>query len=143
MKLLTLLLVLAGSSQAHDLALRVEQVQPAVIVYATYAGVEPVTDADVTIFSPQNAESPFQTGITDVRGVFAFVPSEPGDWRIVDDGFGHRFDQTIAVDWQSAPVNEHGGGGATWANAILGVSIIFGFTGILLWLKSRERTGAP
>ena len=140
MKLPTLILLLAVAASAHDLTLRIQQAEPAVIVHALYAGSEPVTDADVSIFSPANPDSPFQTGLTDIRGAFAFVPAETGYWRVIlDDGYGHRAERTIAVDWQAAPSQAASGERSTFDKAILGVSIIFGWTGVLLWMQTRRR----
>lgn len=143
MRLLALVLTLASTAMAHDLALRVEQAQPAVIVYATYGGSEPVTDADVSVFSPDNQQSPFQTGLTDVKGVFAFVPSESGEWLVVfDDGYGHRAERKIAVDFQGDGAASTGSERSTLDKAVLGVSMIFGLTGVFLWLQTRRRAEA-
>jgi nickel transport protein len=141
MRLAALVLLLAVDASAHDLALRVEQSEPTVIVYAAYGGSEPVTDADVSIFSPANPDSPFQTGLTDIRGIFAFVPSDAGEWRVVlDDGYGHRAERMIAVDWQAATDRPATGERSTFDKAVLGLSLIFGWTGVLLWVQSRRRT---
>src|SRR5690606_12976542 len=100
---------------------------------------KPATDSDVAVFGPQYTQSPYQTGVTDPRGIFAFVPPEPGDWRIIiDDGYGHRAEQTIPVDWTGDISQAAGPGRSTVDKAILGVSVIFGFTGVLLWLQSRR-----
>ncbi len=144
MRLFLLGCFLAAAVHAHDLDLSVEYAQPAVVVHALYGGAEPVTDADVSIFSPENPDSPYQTGITDIAGLFAFVPSGAGQWRVViDDGFGHRAEQEIAVDWSAASSDAAPSGARSTADkAVLGVSIIFGLTGLLLWSQSR-RGGRP
>lgn len=140
MKLLLLALALAAALGAHDLTLRVEYAQPAVLLYAVYGGSEPVTDAAVSIFSPQNPDSPYQTGVTDLAGVFAFAPAGAGQWRVVvDDGYGHRAEQSVPVDWAAtASAGAASGARSTADKAILGVSIIFGLTGALLWFQSRR-----
>lgn len=139
MKLPILLLGLVVTGAAHDLTVRVEQVAPSVILYSTYAGADPVTDADIAIYSPDNADSPYQTGLTDIQGVFAFVPSGLGEWRaVVDDGFGHRTERTISIDWQADASQESTAPQTTWSKAVTGVAVIFGCTGILLWLRTRS-----
>ncbi len=139
MRPLALLLLLAAAAGAHDLTLRIEPARPAIVVHAAYAASEPATDSDVTVFGPPNPQSPYQTGVTDRHGVFAFVPPEPGDWRIlIDDGYGHRAEQTIPVDWAGDMSQAAGAGRSALDKAILGVSVIFGFTGLLLWLQSRR-----
>ncbi len=140
MRLLLLGCLLAATASAHDLTLRAEYAQPAVVIRAEYGGSEPVTDADVSIFSPENADSPYQIGVTDLQGVFAFVPSGAGEWRVVvDDGYGHRADQSIPVDWADAASGGNSSAARSTADkAIVGVSIIFGLTGLLLWFQSRR-----
>lgn len=142
MRTLILLLLAASAAVAHDLELRVQAARPAVVVYATYGTTEPTTDADVSVFAPGAPSSPYQTGFTDLHGAFAFVPAEAGAWRVViDDGYGHRAEQEIAVDWDKADEPSAGGGRSPLDKAILGVSVIFGITGLLLW-RSRSGGGA-
>ena len=70
---------------------------------ATYSTGEPMVEATVTIYAPDNDETPWKEAATDAEGNFAFLPDESiqGDWRIEFEQEGH---QDILV----VPVNESG-----------------------------------
>lgn len=89
--------------QAHSLGVGVEIAEQTVIVRCRYAdGVFP--DADAWVYSPDEPDSPFQSGRTDRDGVFSFVPNAAGAWRvIVDDGMGHHKEIEVTVD-DSMPI---------------------------------------
>jgi nickel transport protein len=136
-----IILTLPAVLAAHEMVVRVEPGPSAVVLRAAYGWDEPAGRADVEIFKPGDADSPYQTGSTDASGAFAFVPSEPGKWMVVvDDGYGHRAE--TSVEWASGPVSSPApqGGGENWKNALTGVSLLIGLTGIWLWLQSRNAT---
>ncbi len=117
-------------------------VPPAVVVRSAYAGRDPVPFAAVQVFGPQGDKQEFQTGRTDRRGVFSFVPDAAGGWRVVvDDEEGHRrevrievperFVATVPVQASRAPVSR-------WERAAVGLALMFGATGVLYGLKARK-----
>ncbi len=59
---------------------------------STYSTGEPMAEATVTIYAPNNPDIPWQEGTTDEGGNFAFLPDEsiPGDWRIEFGQGGHQ-----------------------------------------------------
>ncbi|MEZ5366004.1 MAG: hypothetical protein R2748_27645 [Bryobacterales bacterium] len=133
-----LLLLAPALASAHGLVVNVEPAPPAVVLRAAYDNGEPAGRADVTIFPPGQPDNAYQMGSTDAQGVFAFVPSEPGAWTaVIDDGFGHRVE--TLVEWTSdgaAPQQAHV---RSWRDALTGVSLLIGLTGIWLWRKSQAR----
>ncbi len=142
--ILAIVLLCASSALAHDLTIRVELDEPTVILRAAYDGDEPAVNADVQITSPQQASPPFQSGSTDRNGCFSFVPDTGGAWAVVvDDGFGHRREQAIEVDWSKAggPHAE----GRDWSQVVAGLGLIFGLSGVFFWSRARgelRRIGA-
>ncbi|NQT92354.1 MAG: hypothetical protein HQ559_06305, partial [Lentisphaerae bacterium] len=59
-------------------------------IEAAYDDGSPMAFCDVSVFSPGDPVSEYQTGITDPRGRFAFIPDTNGVWKVtVDDGMGH------------------------------------------------------
>jgi nickel transport protein len=100
--------------------------------------------ARVTVLAP-GANLKFQSGRTDRNGRFCFFPDVSGNWKVVvDDEMGHRLKVTVPVDeamaLQANPENGNlkPGSLARWEKAVMGVSIIFGISGILFWLKGRK-----
>jgi nickel transport protein len=92
-------------------------------------------------------EFPYQTGGTDTNGRFCFVPDHEGQWTIVaNDGMGHRQELNVQVNMGTSPAdmkishNNKTDGNSRLVKGLCGLSIIFGFTGILAWYRSRNRT---
>lgn len=126
---------------AHDIEATVQLAAPAVIVKAAYAGTQPVAFAKVQVFAPASPTAEFQTGFTDKRGAFSFVPDSSGVWRIVfDDEEGHRREVAVTVPTGfeagsapavSAPVSR-------WERALTGIAIMLGITGIWYGMKAKN-----
>ena len=100
--------------------------------------------AKVTISAPE-AKLMFQSGRTDRNGRFCFSPDVSGDWKVVvNDEMGHRLEVVVPVDEALAlPAhqgNEDAAQGALnrYEKAVMGVSIIFGISGILFWWRGKR-----
>ncbi|MCW5963329.1 MAG: hypothetical protein KIT83_04760 [Bryobacterales bacterium] len=131
---------------AHDLQTKVRQQPPFVVVEATYDGEEAACFLAVRVLAPeerQPAADAFQTGRTDRDGRFVFLPNRPGLWKVsVDDEMGHRATQEVTVTNAPAPPTSpaEGTGGRTNSDKLLvGLSVLFGVTGLLMaWLSRRS-----
>lgn len=66
-------------------------IQPQVNLVARYDSGEPMTAANVTIYSPANPTEPWQTLTTDDQGRIQFSPdpSQPGEWAVKVREAGH------------------------------------------------------
>lgn len=144
------LLTLRGN--AHGVITDVKISGSAVIVTSTYSPSEPLVDAVVTLYSPANPQEIWQNGRTDKNGRFAFIPETAGDWIFsVDDQKGHRGKITIPVpdeivnqadagtqDAVSGEEISEPGVGQVY-KVIIGLSLIFGLTGIYYGIKSGKK----
>ena len=76
-------------------------------IQTLFSSGEPLTDAKVQIFSPDNLEEPWLEGQTDEEGRFSFAPDTelPGDWEIVIQEKGHGDMLTVPVDTQGVNVD--------------------------------------
>ena len=115
-----------------------------IVVSAMYDTGEAMDYARVTVLAP-GANLKFQSGRTDRNGRFCFFPDVSGDWKVVvDDEMGHRLEVHVPVDKAMAlkanPKNGNlkPGSLTRWEKAVVGVSIIFGISGILFWWKGRK-----
>lgn len=140
MRSLLLILLLAGALGAHDVEVAIQPSGETLVLSATYAGTDPVMDATVEVYPPSAAQI-FQSGKTDANGRFAFLPDRPGAWKIViDDEFGHRVEREAA--WTGGGAGNapaaHARGLSTWQKMLVGVSLIFGVTGVWAWFRSRS-----
>ena len=146
-KILTIfsLAVILLSSQlihAHGVMSKIDT--GGIVVSAMYDTGDAMDYARVTISAP-GANLKFQSGRTDRNGRFCFFPDVSGDWKVVvDDEMGHRLEVHVPVDeamaLQANRENENTGPGflAPCQKTVMGVSIIFGISGILFWLKGRK-----
>lgn len=135
------ILLAASTVWSHELEVRVQLAAPAAIAQATYSGQEPVAFAQVSVHRP-GGETEYQTGRTDAKGYFSFVPDGPGEWRIeVDDEMGHRSEAKVSI-----PSPFTGGeqpqtaGLSTVSKAVLGLALIMGTTGFLYGYKNRQNS---
>ncbi len=111
-------------------------------IEAKYDSGDPISHAEVTVYSPEEGSEPFQTGVTDKNGRFLFSPDMNGEWKVVvNDWTGHGGTIKIKVDNDLNLRSEKGEKPTGRGIKILsGVSVIFGLTGLLFYsLAIRER----
>ncbi len=116
-----------------------------ICITAQYDTDEAMSYAKVTILPPGKGLD-FQTGRTDRNGRFCFFPDGNGDWEvIVDDGMGHRLMVVVPVNQEIATVGDRKPrplaerSPSRFEKAVMGLCIIFGISGCLLWWRSRKR----
>jgi len=116
-----------------------------IVVTAEYDTGEPMSYAKAKISAP-GARLMFQSGRTDRNGRFCFFPDTPGDWQvIVDDEMGHRLEVKVPVNetlaLQESQQREEAGQSSLsrYQRGLIGISIIFGISGIFFWWKAKRR----
>ena len=159
------LFVLGPLASAHSIQFEIKKHAPVVSVKAFFSQTSPLASASVNIYAP-GEDQPYQTGRTDKRGFFAFVPSVAGDWVLeIDDEQGHRHKANISIDENfikgitaeeespedegdetaAAPVMEEKtvshGGIPLFYKIIFGLALIFGITGIYYGVRARQSAG--
>lgn len=128
--------------------------RPAYALLFHYSDGTPMSYAEAMAYAPGRAEVEHANGRTDARGVFAFVPAEPGDWRVVvSDGMGHKAEAVVHVAASTsseestaaplvaakAPNPSHAAVGATPTGVLLGLSALANlFMGVAL-IRRRHR----
>jgi nickel transport protein len=143
-------------TMAHDLQTIVRMEGRFVVLEASYEGEEEASFISVSVHAPNagpNADA-FQKGRTDLRGHFTFAPDRPGEWKItVDDEMGHRATQPVMVSdaalsgemsaaSSSSPAAVPGGR-STSDKVIVGLSVLFGASGLLMAFLTRRRNYPP
>ncbi len=84
------------NTSAHGTGYRILENRRAIVIEFYYSGGEPLSYAQVLVFSPQDRKTEYQNGRTDRKGRFAFYPDIAGAWRIeVSDGMGHKVEAEI------------------------------------------------
>ncbi|NLI82405.1 MAG: DUF4198 domain-containing protein [Deltaproteobacteria bacterium] len=134
-----------GWSHAHGVFHQIAK-KEAVVISAEFDDGEPMSYADVKIHSPTGGQVEYQNGRTDRNGRFAFVPDQPGDWRIhIDAGMGHSIEAKFTVDasLQAQETGTAGGRVSRWHGILTGVSLIVGLTGLACFLRTRRSDETP
>lgn len=112
-------------------------------IQVTYNDNSPISYSTVKIYSPSDKETVFQQGMTDKNGRFVFAPDEPGEWKIeIDDGMGHGLIEEITVSEALDLASAIHHGMARWQEILVGVSILFGLTGIGFYIGTRRQLSA-
>ena len=110
-----------------------------VIIEVAYDDGEPMSYAEVKIFSPDNKDIEHQNGRTDKNGCFAFLPDQPGEWKvIVNDGMGHGVVTEVKVK-ETMKIQTTTKGWPRWQKLITGIGIIWGLAGLILYFRVRRR----
>ncbi|NEQ86705.1 MAG: carboxypeptidase regulatory-like domain-containing protein [Moorea sp. SIO2I5] len=90
--LLSLVSVLSWSvnAEAHGTRLESKTIE-AIEINANYDTGKPMSNAQVTIYAPNNPTTPWQTGTSDTNGRFIFAPdyAQQGNWTIQVRQAGH------------------------------------------------------
>ena len=121
----------AGKAFAHGVGFR-RSALPAVALEFMYSTGEMMSYREARVFSPNDDKFAVQTGRTDEKGRFAFVPDVPGEWRvIVRDEEGHQCEARVGVSGEGLGVSGEGLGvreensqPEMLVRALLGVSIL-------------------
>jgi nickel transport protein len=107
-------------------------------IIATYDSGDPMAEAHITIYAPNDLENPWLTSTTDDGGRFTFTPDPaiPGTWDVQVRQAGHG-------DIIHIPVGEGllstGSTGFTSMQIILmSISVIWGFVGTALFFSRRK-----
>ncbi|NEP16076.1 MAG: carboxypeptidase regulatory-like domain-containing protein [Leptolyngbya sp. SIO4C1] len=129
---LALLSVVSMASPAwgHGAVVTYEQT---ITIQARYDNGDPMADAQVVIYGPDDAEAPQQTGKTDASGQFKFAPSEaqPGRWEVVVRQAGHGSSLIVPVGVAAAPQSA-----PAWGSKLLaGGAVIWGCIGTALFFS--------
>jgi nickel transport protein len=107
-------------------------------IEARYSDSSPLSDSEVTVFSPSNDKDPFLKGITDKYGRFMFIPDTKGTWTIsVDDGMGHKKEKKITVSESFEAQVSDNGSFSTMQLVVMALSVIWGLTGTALYFRKR------
>ncbi|NJL59968.1 MAG: DUF4198 domain-containing protein [Desulfobacteraceae bacterium] len=131
-------------ASAHGTGYRILENSRAIVVEFYYSGEEPMSYAQVLVFSPQDRKTEYQNGRTDRKGRFAFYPDIAGAWRIgVSDGLGHKVEAEIGSisgkpDQAESQRQSESSGLNTTSKVFLGISVILCLTALILWLNAGK-----
>jgi nickel transport protein len=133
------LLIGSGTAFAHGVGYRPSG-KSAVALEFYYSTGETMAYEEAQVFSPQDANSAYQSGRTDEFGRYSFIPETEGEWRVVvKDHEGHRAEAAIQItsdflsggETVSAPPPSLPQGAGLALRAALGVSLLFNIAAMI------------
>jgi nickel transport protein len=137
---------------AHGTDIESKKVE-AVQIEARYEGGQPMQEAQVTVYSPENPAEPWKQGVTDQQGNYTFVPDpqQAGSWEVKVRQAGHGDIITVNVGEETSSTQksalafswlEKDGEYTTTQKVLLGVAGIWGFFGTALFFARSSKTKA-
>ncbi len=135
-------LMLVGISaplvRAHGVQIR-SQIRPTVEIQAVYASGEPMVNAQVQVYAPNQPNQPLKTGQTDAQGVYRFEPQASGAWEISVRQAGHGDVIVLPVDLKTpSTVTVAASGPTLWQQILIIGSVVWGCVGTALYFKGRN-----
>jgi len=98
---------------AHGVTIEYQPTE-SIQVQAEYDSGEPMKEAQVMVYSPENLSEPWTQGTTDEQGQYVFVPdpSQPGNWEVTVRQAGHGDIVVIPVGEDDGAVADGDASGA-------------------------------
>ena len=127
----------ATSALAHG-AIIEYTINMSVEITAKYDSGEPMAEAQVAVFAPNDLSTPWKTGTTDSQGHFTFTPDPeiPGTWDIQVRQAGHGDIVHIALGEDIETTKSTGF--TPLQTILMGACVIWGFIGTTLYFSRRK-----
>ncbi len=108
-------------------------------IVAKFDNGEPMTDAQVSVYAPNNTTVPWLTGMCDEQGRFSFNPdtSISGRWDIQVRQAGHGHMIYIEVE-EGSVTGGSSSGYSTGQIVLMTVCVIWGILGTALYFRRRK-----
>jgi nickel transport protein len=137
--LLTSFLILGLATTVHAHGAKIEYtINMTIEIQATYDNGEPMAEAQVTVYAPDDLAAPWMTGVCDNEGRFTFTPdaSIPGTWDVQVRKAGHGDMVHIPIENEGATSGSSGY--TTLQYVLMGATTVWGFVGTALFFSSRR-----
>lgn len=139
-------LIAPRPSWGHGVSLEYQLVNQ-VQIEARYDSGTPMAQAQVMVYGPGNATSPWSQGTTDAEGRFSFSPdaNQPGYWQVMVRQAGHGQSLTVPVGEVAAtPAPGQGRQPTSLGQRWLPIAaVIWGFVGTALFFSRKPSGGKP
>lgn len=139
-----LMLILTGGALVYAHGLEITYtvaLNPVVEIAASFDSGEPMAEAQVAVYAPDDTATPWLTGQCDDAGRFSFAPdvARPGTWQVQVRQAGHG--EWINIPIEADMTTQSGGDpGFTPAQIVLMAgSVIWGFAGTAFYFTRRPR----
>jgi nickel transport protein len=134
------MLIIPVKAYAHGVDIEYTS-EISIVITAKYDTGEPMAEAQVTIYTPDDPSTPWLTGTCDDEGQFTFTPdtSIPGDWKVKVRLAGHGDISYITVS-ESGVEFSSDSGYTTLQIVLMSICVVWGTTGTALFFLRRRKT---
>jgi nickel transport protein len=135
--LLSILMLVSGTTPAHDLQYTVVGGR-AVVIKMFHADNSPFTFEGYEIFR-EGEKLPYQVGRTDSQGRIAFLPDRAATWRIkAISEDGHGLDFKVSTDASAMPSGSEKPAYERYSRIFIGIAVLLGLFGLFnLYLRRK------
>lgn len=130
-----------GQSLAHGSKIQYRKTT-AIQIQATYDSGEPMANAQVVVYGPNNPSTPWIRGITDEKGYFTFTPDfdQTGNWDVKVRSSGHGTIISIPLGAETeASFSSPRTGGEPLQKLVMAGSVVWGFVGTGLFFARKKK----
>lgn len=112
----------------------------AIEIQATYDSGEPLAEAQVQVYGPEDPQTPRFTGLTDAQGRYLFIPDGPGDWEVSVRQAGHGDIAVIPVTdvGAIAPTYQGDSGLSPLQRGLMAGAVTWGCVGTALYFRRSK-----
>lgn len=136
--ILVLVAFAVASAHAHSVVTRV-QTSTGVTVQALYDEGTPLAHAQVNVYAPNNARTPWQRGTTNDSGEFRFVPDPAivGHWSVQIRQAGHGAMVHVEIN-EAQPVMAASNELSALQKGAMALCVVWGSIGTALYFSRRR-----
>jgi nickel transport protein len=142
---MVLTMLYAAPAWAHGTTIDLNEVQ-AIDITARFDSGDPMAGAQVSVYSPADAVTPWLTGIADDNGRFVFTPDRTisGEWAIQVRTAGHGDWVYVELDGGEMTALTSSGGFTPMQIIIMSAAVIWGMIGTALYFaRGRGASSTP
>lgn len=136
---IVILLALITTTTALAHGVKIEYtISMTIEIIAMYDSGDPMADAQVTVYAPNDLANPWLTGTTDKTGRFTFTPDPeiPGTWDVQVRHAGHG--DIVHIPIREGTAITGSTGFSPMQIILMGACVIWGFVGTALYFSRRK-----
>lgn len=139
--LLTLLLLLAIAPPvlAHGTDIRVTVDGATIQIAARFETDEPMSDAQIIVYAPDNPQEPWLSGVADTEGAYAFDldPTLVGEWAITIRTGGHGEIVHLDVSRNGSVTVQQNNERSAWQTALMAGAVVAALGGVAFYFNKN------
>ncbi len=132
------IILVSGTAMAHGVEFEYQS-SMAYLITGSYDDGTPLSEAQVTVYAPDDPKNAWATGSSNDEGKYSFLPdiSKPGIWTVQFRKAGHGGTINLEVGEDSLAASNTGYTSAQMA--VMAIAVIWGLIGTALYFKREKK----